>query len=113
MQYFWKHYGHGSVRASLVSLLRKEEVLRVWITFLREQISTERKMMDVKVLLYLFWHGYGERCLSVSEMLAVRKEPSHVLVKLVCYIRLRIAIHLAREALRAFQYADHFLDDAY
>lgn len=67
-------------------------------------------MIDFRILFYLIWHAYGEKCISFAQKIAVRKEPSNKLVCLVYYIRLKIAIELAHEALRAFNYANHYID---
>lgn len=68
-------------------------------------------MINLRILLYFIWHAYGEKCLSFSQKIAVRKEPPNKFVEFVYCIRLWIAIKFAREALRAFNYANHFIDD--
>ena len=70
-------------------------------------------MTDLRILLYSIWHAYGEKCLSVSQVIAVRKKPSNKLIELIYCIRLWIAIGFAREAYRAYTYANYFLDDEY
>lgn len=74
-------------------------------------LSSKRKMMNLRILLYSTWHAYGEKCHSISKKIAIRKQPSNKLIEMIYCIRLLIAIGFAREALRAINYANHFLED--
>ena len=68
-------------------------------------------MREIRFLFYCIWRSYALDVFDLSTVFAVTRFPESKLKKLVCLIRLKIAIALTKEANRAFDYSTRFIED--